>query len=125
MGVYVIGEYTSVGHGAHGEAMTMSFLTLCAIQLFHSYNMRSDHFSLFSKNPFSNKYLNASFILGFVLIVLSIAVPGVGAFLFGSVMLNAAQWGICLALAFAIIPMVEIHKLIIRSRMKKETNKEN
>ncbi|MDR0772681.1 MAG: cation transporting ATPase C-terminal domain-containing protein [Candidatus Peribacteria bacterium] len=43
--------------------MTMAFVTLCLIQLFHSYNLRSLKNSLFSSNPFSNKFLNLSFLV--------------------------------------------------------------
>lgn len=124
LAAYFIGEYTDIGHNNHGEAMTMAFLTLCAIQLFHAYNMRSDHNSLFLSNPFSNKYLNGSFIIGFILIILSIAIPAVGKTLFDTIPLHISQWAICIGLGFAIIPIVEIHKIFIRLHMKKNLAKE-
>ena len=124
LAAYFIGEYTEIGHNEHGEAMTMAFLTLCVIQLFHAYNLRSDHNSLFAANPFSNKYLNGSFIIGMLLIIFSIAIPSVGALLFDTIPLHISQWAICLALGFAIIPIVEIHKIFIRLHMKKSIEKE-
>lgn len=50
-------------------AQTMAFITLSMTQLFHSYNMKSDN-SVFSKKSFNNKFLNLSFIIGLVLMIL-------------------------------------------------------
>ena len=55
--------------------MTMAFVTLCVIQLLHAYNLRSQTKSLFKGNPFSNKFLNLSFIVGIALLALVIVFP--------------------------------------------------
>lgn len=51
-----------VGDERHVLAETVAFLTLGMLQLFHSYNVKSVFQSLFSTNPFNNKYLNMAFV---------------------------------------------------------------
>lgn len=110
---YVVGNYAM---GSHIVGVTMAFVTLCMIQLFHVYNCKSDY-SLFEKNPFKNKPLNYAFVIGMVLIVLPVVVPFVAKF-FGLVALNVAQWGIAVACALAVVPLVELEKLIINNLKK-------
>ena len=122
IGYYVLPE----GIADHSVAMTMAFVTLCMIQLFHSYNLRSQKGSLFSKNPFTNKFLNISFIIGIVLVVLVLVIPGVGETLFDAAMLNGTEWAIALATSLFIIPMVELQKVLERAvdrRQGKANNK--
>ena len=105
----------------HNVAMTMAFLTLALIQLFHAYNTRSQTHSLFSSNPFKNKILNISFFIGLILT----AIPFVPAFqeFFGTTMLNAEEFLISIGCAIAIIPIVEIQKLIERIIKNKKNKK--
>lgn len=49
-------------------ASTMAFATLCLSRLFHGFNSKSERPVLFKKEMFNNKYLNGSFIIGFVLL---------------------------------------------------------
>lgn len=95
------------------EASTMAFITISFIQLFHSYNLRSESESILKKGLFSNKLLNLSFIIGTVLMLFVILVPGINTW-FGIAPLSIGQWGIALGLAIAIIPFVEIQKAIER-----------
>ena len=90
----------------HGEAMTMAFVSLALIQLFHAYSMRSQDHSILNGKLFSNKYIN----------------PGFGS-VFGTEWLNAMEWGVAIALAFAVIPCVEIYKLIVRIIQKQQARK--
>lgn len=118
---FVLGEYVeSIGNGAHGVAMTMAFITLCIIQLFHAYNLRSQNHSLFKRNPFSNRFLNVAFIVGTVLTIVPLLIPSVAATLFDAVPLNGTQWAIALGLSVMIIPLVELQKLIENSIAKKK-----
>lgn len=108
---YCIGNYLI---GTHEQAMTMAFITLCFIQLMHSYNLRSDHQSLFNKKIFSNKWLNLSFLLGVVLVLVVTLIPPIAS-LFSCVPLSITEWAIALGCAIMIIPFVEVQKLIERS----------
>ncbi|MEG2450574.1 MAG: calcium-translocating P-type ATPase, PMCA-type, partial [Clostridia bacterium] len=56
---FAIGNYVLAdGINNHAVAMTMAFVSLCMIQLFHSYSMRSTNNSVLNKKIFGNKYLN-------------------------------------------------------------------
>lgn len=108
---FCIGNYVSGAYN-HKVAETMAFVTLCFIQLFHSFNMRSAKHSLFRKNPFDNKFLDLSFAVGAALILSVILIPGVGETLFGTATLSAGEWGIALGSAALILPIVELQKLV-------------
>ena len=101
----------------HIEAMTMAFLTLCFIQLFHSFNMKSFHTTLFTKKMFANKWLNVSFIVGALLTSAVVLIPGLNT-LFDTAHINLVEWGVALGCAVMIIPLVEIQKAILRAREK-------
>lgn len=118
LGSYVLTE----GVNDHNIAMTMAFITLCLIQLFHAYNVRSTHSSLFSSNPLSNKYLNLSFIVGVLLILFATLIPVIQPF-FGTCNIELIDWVISVLCAFAIIPMVEIQKLICYCIKRRKTRK--
>ena len=106
----------------HGEAMTMAFVSLALIQLFHAYSMRSQDHSILNGKLFSNKYINLSFIIGVALTVMVVLIPGFGS-VFGTEWLNAMEWGVAIALAFAVIPCVEIYKLIVRIIQRQKAKK--
>ncbi len=103
---------------------TMAFLTLCMIQLFHSFNLRSQDESLFRGNPLSNKYLNLAFLVGLALISFVIFVPFMHT-AFDTVMLGGAELGVALGCAVMIIPLVELQKLIEKIIKKARAKKQN
>ena len=107
----------------HDEAMTMAFVSLALIQLFHSFSMRSQDHSILNRKLFANKYINLSFLIGVALTVFIVVVPRVNEE-FGATMLNGMEWGIAIALAFAVIPCVEIYKLIVRIIQKQKAKKD-
>jgi Ca2+-transporting ATPase len=99
------------------DGTTMAFLTLSMAQIFHSFNMRSQRQSLFALKC-QNKYLWGAAVLSLVLTIVVLYVP----FLqkaFGFEHISVTEYGIALALAFLIIPMVEIVKAIQRSIAKR------
>ena len=101
--------------------VTMSFITLATMQLFHGYNMRSETQSMFKNGVFSNKYLNYAFLICFALTTLVVLIPLQGLHMaLGLVDLNISQWAIAIGFSFAIIPIIEILKAIIRHNKKKK-----
>ncbi|MDR2267349.1 MAG: calcium-translocating P-type ATPase, PMCA-type [Christensenellaceae bacterium] len=110
---FCIGKY--VLFPGTDTAMTMAFITLCVVQLFHSYNMRFPDRSLFSENPFGNKALNVSFIICATLLFLVLLLPGVGAVLFDAASPNELGWQgwlTAIVLSIGIVPLTELQKLI-------------
>lgn len=87
---------------------TMAFAVLSLSQLFHSFNMRSEH-SLAKVGLFTNMKLLLSFIMCSFLQIIVISVRPL-ANVFNVVPLNPAQWSIVLVLAFLPIVIVEIQK---------------
>ena len=94
------------------EGMTMAFLTLSMVEMFHSLNMRSRRASVF-KLPTQNVWAWGAFALSLVLTYIVIETPLSGLFNFAE--LDMVHYGISMALAASIIPIVEIYKAIMRS----------
>ena len=114
--------FEAVDGARHEEAMTMAFVSLALIQLFHAYSMRSQDHSILNRKLFANKYINLSFIIGVALTVFIVVVPKVNT-VFGTVMLNGVEWAISIAVAVAVIPCVEIYKLIVRIIQRQKAKK--
>ncbi len=98
----------------HSDALTMAFATLGLMQLFHAFNVKSVHQSLFKVGPFRNKSFNWAILLSFFLMMVIIVVPGLND-VFRVAHLDLYQWGIVVGSSFAIIPVVEIVKAVQRA----------
>lgn len=94
-------------------AETMAFATLGLIQLAHAFNTKSVFKSIFSIKPFGNKQFNYAILLSGFMLLGVILIPGIKDF-FEVETLNAVEWFEVTITAFAIIPIVEIIKLILR-----------
>lgn len=101
-----VNKYDMAGEPITGR--TMAFAVLSISQLVHAFNMRSNH-SLFSINPFGNKYLVAAFIAGIFLQAGVIIIPQLSQ-IFKVVSLTLEQWLIVAGLSFVPIIMVELQK---------------
>ena len=99
--------------GESGHGMTMAFLTMSMCEIFHSFNMRSQRKSVFSlKNQ--NKVLWAAMLGSLLLTTLVIEIPFI-AKAFGFTPISWNEYGIAIALAIVVIPVVEIVKAIQRA----------
>lgn len=118
---YFVGHFMEAGKWEITESpdgMTMAFLTLSLVELFHAFNMRSRERSVFTIKK-QNGWLWGSLLLAFVLTSAVIFVPPfAAAFGFETISLN--EFAVALALAVAIIPLVELEKLIARAINKKK-----
>lgn len=99
------------------QATTMAFLTINIVQLFHMYNVRTNH-SVFASNPFKNKLLNIAFISELAMILAVSLIPPV-ANIFNMTQLSFAQWLIIFGVSVLIIPICELVKFFQRLRDKK------
>ena len=114
---YIIGHSIEVGFfempkGVSPDGMTMAFLTMSMCEIFHSFNLRSQRKSVFSLKG-QNKILWAAMLGSLVLTTLLLEVPFL-ANAFGFQMISWTEYAISIGLAFLVIPIVEIVKLIQR-----------
>ena len=122
MTAFFIGHYFEYGtfleltDSTHGT--TMAFLTLSMCEIFHAFNMRSMHGSIFRIKS-QNVWLWGAGILSLLLTTLVIEVPFLAkAFGFVENGLGAKEYFIALGLSFLIIPIVEIIKLITAKKYR-------
>lgn len=107
-------SYTAI----HSDALTMTFATLGLMQLFHAFNVKSIHGSIFTVGIFRNKTFNWAILLSFALLAATIVIPGFND-LFHVAHLDWHQWLIVLGSSFAIIPIVEVVKFVQRKLIYK------
>ena len=103
------------GIAESATGMTMAFLTLSMIEIFHSFNMRSRTRSLFGLKK-QNKWLWGTLVFSVLITAAVIFVPFLSrAFAFRA--LTITEYAAAMVLALAVIPIVEIEKLIRRKHM--------
>lgn len=122
---YIIGHCVEVGYfempsGVSPHGMTMAFLTMSMCEIFHSFNMRFQRRSIFSGRS-HNKVLWAA-MLGSLLITTLVLEVGPIADAFGFTPVGWAEYGIALALAVLVIPVVELVKFFQRRAARKKKN---
>jgi Ca2+-transporting ATPase len=112
---YFVGHYVESGVweiAQSADGMTMAFLTLSLLEMFHSFNMRSRTHSVFHLKT-KNGFLNASLLMSFVLTTAVIYIPFLrNAFSFEHISL--LEYTIAVLIAVSIIPIMEIVKLLKR-----------
>ena len=117
---YFAGHRLESGTWAIAESpagMTMAFLTLSMIEIFHSFNMRSRTASLFSLKK-QNLWLWGTLAFSILVTAAVIFVPFLNrAFSFTPISLT--EYLIALALALAVIPVVEAEKAFRRIAARK------
>jgi len=103
---YFIGNTQS-----HITGTTMAFLTMSVCEVFQALNLRSMTKSIFRLKT-RNKVLFGAMVMAFVLSLFVIYVPGIND-IFKLTPLSGANLLVSIALAFAIIPIVETVKFVI------------
>ena len=100
-------------HAGYDTAITMTFLTLGMIQVFHAFNVRTVHSVFSSKLNTNLSLLYSSIIIVFIISFLSLTPAGL---IFGLKILTTKQFFISVGLAVAIIPFCEVYKLISKDK---------
>lgn len=103
----------------HADALTMSYATLGVIQLFHAFNSKSIHGTIFSKETFNNKYFNIAVLASAVLLAMTIFVPAFNS-TFHVTTLALEQWGIVLGAGALMVIIVEVVKFFQRKFIYKD-----
>ena len=120
LAAFLIGEFVFDVDNTNIHGHTMAFMTLATAELFHAYNVKSEN-SIFSKKTFNNKTLNIAFIIGIVLQLAVLYIPGLNTVVFQLAPLSIAELAIVFGLAISTIVFMEIYKLIVRL-VKKHKN---
>lgn len=102
--------------GLSEVGMTMAFLTMSMCEVFHSFNMRSGRKSVFTLKT-HNKVLWSAMFGSFLLTFAVIEIPFL-ANAFGFTSIGLFEYGISIVLAFVVVPVVEIVKMIQRKLNK-------
>lgn len=127
LAAYFIGHYIEAGVWEitnSPDGMTMAFLTMSMCEIFHSLNMRSQRGSTVAMTfkGSHNMYLFGSCLMSLLMTTIVIYVPFLAnAFDFQPI--DLMEYAVALALAFAIIPLVEIVKAIERAVDKRKAKK--
>ena len=111
---YFVGNLMTTGvaivDDENNAGITAAFFTFCMIKLFHAFNVRSSRRSAFDPKD-QNKMLVIASLASFLLTTAIIYIPGVN-YAFGLTPLSAGLYFVCMAIGFAIIPIVELSKFI-------------
>lgn len=122
LAAYFIGHYMESGRweiANSADGMTMAFLTLSMSEIFHSYNMRSISKSIFSIKGM-NKFLLGAMVASFICTTAVIYVPFL-ANAFGFEHISSVEYAMSILLALLVFPVVEIVKMIQRTRESQKT----
>lgn len=100
------------------KAWTMSLTVLAVFQWFNVWNCRSEGSSIFSMNPFSNRFLVGATAIVIGLQLLAVYNPLMQKIL-RTVPLSLSEWGIAITIAASIIAVEEIRKLFYRNALRR------
>ncbi len=121
LGAYQLGLHVGphVGSAAmqHADALTMAFLTLGLIQLFHAFNSKFIHKSIFRAQTFENKWFNGAILIS-ALVMAAVEIPFLTK-IFDVTELDGMQWLVVIVAGFLMIIIVEIVKFFERKAARK------
>lgn len=119
---YFVGHYLEAGKWEIVESpdgVTMAFLTMSMAEIFHAFNMRSQHASIFTLKK-QNIVLWLSMVGSLILTSAVIYIdPLAQAFEFEHI--SFVEYAVAMGLALSVIPIVELVKLVQRAVHKKNS----
>lgn len=98
---------------AHADALTMAYATLGLIQLFHAFNSKTIHESIFRVGMFKNKFFNWALLGSAILLIMTIVIPGFNS-MFHVTELTISQWLVVVLGGFMIVVITEVVKYVQR-----------
>lgn len=101
------------------RAMTIAFATLIMFELFHTFNSRRLHTTIFDRGFFRNRSVFLSIGISFALMLLSIYTD-FGQMIFGTVPLNISDWILITFVSSSVVIFSEIIKLSIRAEFTEQ-----
>lgn len=122
LAAYFVGHFMESGRWEivnSRDGMTMAFLTLSMTEIFHSFNMRSRRQSIW-KIKKQNFYLWGAMAVSFICTTSVIYIPFFAS-AFDFEVISPGEYAVSLALAFCVIPIMEVVKLLQR-RLERSMN---
>ena len=104
------------------EAQTMAFTLLTMIEIFNSFNCKSERYSIFKTGLFNNLYLVGAFLTSFAMQLCVIYIPFLQKYV-GTTSLGLNDWIVILSASFGIIAIVELAKYLYKDRGKSKRYK--
>jgi len=114
--VFILG--LRVSNGNLVEARTMAFTNLVMAQLFFVFSCRSERYSLFEMNPFSNLYLVTAVIISFVMQLIVLYIPALEG-IFKTTSLNQVEWILILTSSGSATLLVEFFEGVVNKIREK------
>ena len=112
-----LGTWNVIGSAASPHGMTMAFLTMNLAEIFHSFNMRTQHGSIFAKKG-QNMWLWGSFALALLLTSAVVFIDPIAEVFSLATDFGFDEFVIAFALALSTIVIVEIVKCFQRMYYK-------
>jgi len=102
------------------RALSLAFTTFVLMQVANALNVRHERTTVFSRATLRNRSLHLALATVVVLQVLAVQLP-IGASVFGTTPLTIGDWALAAVLAFGLILVEEVAKLIRRRRAETST----
>lgn len=109
-----------VAEGSLEKAMTLAFATLITFELFHAFNARRLHTTIFDKRFLNNPYLFFAIGSSFLLLLASIYLE-VGRKIFSTAPLAMNDWIIMISISSLVVIATEVIKYSIRTEFKEQS----
>ena len=106
---YLLGHLLAGPSRADAVANTMAFATLTMCQLFHAFDVRSEHRSLLSIGLLSNPAMNKAFLVGMGMQLAVLCLPPLMT-VFSVVAMTGVQWAVVLGLSVTPLLVCELEK---------------
>jgi Ca2+-transporting ATPase len=118
------GFFTNISEDDGAQGMTMAFFTMNMCEIFHSFNMRSQRGSAIAMTVKGshNVFLYVSMIVALAATSAVVLIGPIANF-FSFDPISPAEYGLSCALAFSVIPIVEIVKCFQRAAAKKRLSR--
>lgn len=99
------------------KAQTVTFVALIMFELFHAFNGRNIHESVFKGGIFSNEYLDSGILLSLFFVIVVIYFPP-AQHIFGTVPLALTDWIPILLVSSSVLFFMELEKVAVNSEIK-------
>lgn len=110
-----------IGSAALEKARTIAFATIIVFELFHAFNARRLHTTIFEKGFFKNPYIFSAVASSFILMLLTIYSP-LGNKIFLTVPLLLNDWIPIILVGSTVVIFSEIIKYSIKSEFKEQSS---